>query len=203
MLKYDHENVRLLNRPERKTIGEKRNRMIESAKGEIIVVWDDDDISLSHRISQAVFFISAGVVFFRPDHTWFRTDDNKPRLLKRRIRWPQCAYTKDVWRKAGGYPHISKGEDREFARRLNAQGISTEFTEIKTENAPLIYRMWSNNPHANCVENPERIKQVLLPDTPTGIVDLAPKWNSDYERMLLLARGSSASVRALKKAEIL
>ncbi len=189
-LRYEHENVRLLNQPGRKTIGEKRNMMIESARGDIIVVWDDDDISLPHRISQAVSFISEGFVFFRPDYTWYSADNNQPRLVKRRISWPQCAYTKDVWRKAGGYPHVSKGEDVEFARRVNANGISTEFTGIKPGKAPLIYRMWSNNPHASYGGNPEQIQQAIVPAPPNGVVDLDPKWNTDYERTLHQLRKS-------------
>ena len=45
-------DVRLINEPSRsRTIGEKRNRCVSMASGEVVAVWDDDDVYLPWRLS--------------------------------------------------------------------------------------------------------------------------------------------------------
>src|SRR5581483_9236967 len=71
------------------SIGEKRNAAIGAASGEILLTWDDDDISLPGRIRQSVEAIQAGRKFFRPAWSWLIHDDGAPQLVFERIAWPQ------------------------------------------------------------------------------------------------------------------
>ncbi len=47
-------NVRYIRLPEKQTIGAKRNRLNQEARGEICVNWDDDDFYVPDRIRKAV-----------------------------------------------------------------------------------------------------------------------------------------------------
>jgi glycosyltransferase involved in cell wall biosynthesis len=97
--------VKLINCQERfGSLGEKRNAAIESSTGDVILTWDDDDISLPDRIRQAVSAIQAGASFFRPSWSWVSKNDEPPRLAFERISWPQCAFTRELFRQVGGYP---------------------------------------------------------------------------------------------------
>src|SRR5687768_15926195 len=51
-LKFDHPRVKIYNCPKTfSTIGEKENYTLERCSGDIIAVWDDDDIYLSRHLS--------------------------------------------------------------------------------------------------------------------------------------------------------
>jgi hypothetical protein len=77
------------------SLGEKRNAAIESSTGDAILTWDDD-ISLPGRNRQAVYAIQAGTSFFQPSWSWGSRNDELPRLVFKRIAWPQCAFRKDA-----------------------------------------------------------------------------------------------------------
>jgi glycosyltransferase involved in cell wall biosynthesis len=54
------------------TLGEKFNRLIEEAEGKIILPWEDDDISLPHRIPQSVGKLQ-GFDYWNPQRSWYET----------------------------------------------------------------------------------------------------------------------------------
>ncbi|WP_391564936.1 glycosyltransferase [Allorhodopirellula solitaria] len=55
IFRFDHPQVRVVNQSQRyATLGEKRNACIKLAEGEVIAVWDDDDVYLPWRFSDAV-----------------------------------------------------------------------------------------------------------------------------------------------------
>ena len=64
--------VRVINEQFRyKSLGEKYNAMLDYSNGEIILPWEDDDISLPNRISQAVRILGDECEYFNPQHSWF------------------------------------------------------------------------------------------------------------------------------------
>lgn len=52
------------------SLGEKYNRLVELAEGEVILPWEDDDISLPHRIKQAVERLGQ-YQYWNPHQSWF------------------------------------------------------------------------------------------------------------------------------------
>lgn len=63
-----------------KSLGEKYNLMLEMARGSIVFPWEDDDVSLPHRISQGVLRIAGAegtypFDYFNPRFTWFKDGD--------------------------------------------------------------------------------------------------------------------------------
>jgi glycosyltransferase involved in cell wall biosynthesis len=185
-LLYDSDSrVRVVNVEKRfGSIGEKRNALVQLCGGDIIVIWDDDDISLPHRITQAVEHIADGVSFFRPSRAWLMANDAAPRLTWREISWPQCAYSMEVYRRAGGYAPLSFGEDLGFSERVVAAGYGVDFTEVSPDRASFVYRMWSQNPHASYNLGYNQIEDELLSQgVPTGTICLRPQWRSNYEAL--------------------
>ena len=65
-------NVRIINSQVRyPTLGEKRNAMIEEARGELIAIWDDDDVYLPWRLSYSVEEMQRLTTpFFVPAEFW-------------------------------------------------------------------------------------------------------------------------------------
>ena len=112
----DVEGVRIVNVPNRfQTLGEKRNASIEMARGEIIAVWDDDDISLPWRLSWSWQEMQRlQTPFYRPAEFlayWGEKELHNNRAVPEWVSHGPVAFTKDIWDKAGRYPAQGVGED--------------------------------------------------------------------------------------------
>ena len=58
----DHPDVRVINSKERITpLGGKFNAVAAMARGDVLFVWEDDDIYLPHRISYSIDRMRAGI----------------------------------------------------------------------------------------------------------------------------------------------
>ncbi len=55
LIPKDYPNIRYYHQTEKMTLGEKRNKLNELAKGDIIVCFDDDDYQYPERITHSVF----------------------------------------------------------------------------------------------------------------------------------------------------
>jgi len=177
--------VTIVNCPERfPCLGAKRNFAIGHASGDVIMTWDDDDISLPGRIRRAAAAIGSGIRFFRPSWSWLMIGDKAPQLRFRAISWPQCAYLAEVFRGTHGYPGESGCEDRLFAESAEAAGCPVSFASSGPEDANFIYRMLPGNPHASGIslgkytyaDIPRRLQQ----RTREGRIVLQPVWRRDY-----------------------
>lgn len=180
--------VRVLNYSHRFTsLGAKRNAAVVRARGDVILTWDDDDIALPGRIRRAVEFIGAGQSFYRPAWAWTSTNGAPPRLVFQKVAWPQCAFSAEVFRRARGYPRWPAGEDREFARRVEALGHATAFSPGGSEQATFLYRLWSANPHASGISlgryDYAELHRRVSTTAPNGAIELHPTWKSDYEKL--------------------
>ena len=69
---FDHPLVTVINHSHRfSNLGQKRNHCIEQSKGEVIAIWDDDDIYLPWRLSVAVDAMwQSQLPFYRPAEFW-------------------------------------------------------------------------------------------------------------------------------------
>jgi hypothetical protein len=68
---FDHPEVRVINGPTRfHSVGEKYKAAAALAAHDLIVVWHDDDIYLSHRLSYTVAHLDPTKTFFKADKAW-------------------------------------------------------------------------------------------------------------------------------------
>jgi glycosyltransferase involved in cell wall biosynthesis len=121
----DVPDVRVINVDERyPTLGEKRNAIIEQARGEFIAVWDDDDVHLPWRLSFSVEQArQKETPFYFPLEFWAYWGEKA--LLDNQAIPSWCHhgvafFEKDLWRAAGGYPAQTVGEDTALARKMLA-----------------------------------------------------------------------------------
>jgi O-antigen biosynthesis protein len=105
----------------RLVLGEKRNRMCELARGDIIVHWDDDDWQSPSRLSYQVGELErhgaaicgpSRVLYFDPgaSRAWLY---DYPTTRRPWIAGNALCYRKDVWREHP-FPRVDVGEDTRF-----------------------------------------------------------------------------------------
>lgn len=145
--------VRVINAPERfATLGAKRNACIEEAQGELIAVWDDDDVYLPWRLSYSVTQMQAGeMAFFRGRDFWAYWGSGELHHNQSVPGWaghPNTLFTKALWRSVEGYPSVDIGEDSTFYDRVErALGDSACSRPIPPEDRFFIMRGKSQYPH--------------------------------------------------------
>lgn len=210
-LVFKHPLVDVLNCSDRpKTMGETRNMAIDFAPQGLLCVWDDDDLYQPNHLSN---FVRG----FDPEkHEWSQQSHQgymEAWSLKSITSGSPnvVAFTKKAWAAVGGYPEINCGED---ARLLSA--ITSRFAGVKVNLAShevsFLYHFGQGVYHLSgqgmdktgepdgmtrtARDAQERIKSGRLK---TGTIQIVPKIERDYVRMLAEFTGS---VKRLEDARI-
>lgn len=105
-------DIRIINWPYWiSSLGEKYNILCKNASGSIIFPWEDDDISLPHRISQGIDFLFENYDYFNPQHSFYH--DGKTLHVNHRhgVCHNASCFTRDAWIKVGGYSQVSGNQD--------------------------------------------------------------------------------------------
>jgi len=186
-LVYDHPEIRIINSPERiMPLGRKFNECIRLCQGDILFVWEDDDIYLPWRIRQSVKRMNNGL--FHTSQGYFEDQKGGPLTTSRNMFHCNLAVSKKRFWKVGGYP-----EDRDMGdvdvdifRRLKIDS-----TEISQKDVFYIYR-WSGTGsyHASQYDGREECvsefaekqisNQICTGECPTGRIELQPHWTYDW-----------------------
>lgn len=139
-------NVRMFNCEQRPmSLSACRNLAIANAKGEVIVVWDDDDLYLPHYLTVI------GEAYAESEADWVRLNpvwySEQWKIKKPFSTWiNSVSFRKTAWEKVGRYPRdLSVGEDQAMWSRLSKEckGVTVE---LKPEEIPVIYS-WANSVH--------------------------------------------------------
>ncbi len=175
----DFPNVRIINQDTRfPSLGEKRNEGVRLANGSIIAVWDDDDVYFPWRLSFSWREMDRlGTPFYRPSEFWAywgNEDLHDNQSVPGWISHPWVMFSKELWEKVGGYPHIDWGEDAQFFDRIHQElGASFIKYDISREDRFAIMRGTSQYYHMSI----DGGKNPL--DTRPGIYNIAPSEISD------------------------
>jgi glycosyltransferase involved in cell wall biosynthesis len=192
----DIQGVRLLNVDSRyPTLGEKRNAIVEQARGELIAVWDDDDVYLPWRLSYSVEQIERlATPFFFPSEYWAYWGEGPLHVNQAIPDWishPQFVFRRDLWDSAGRYPAQTFGEDTVLAwNMLKVLGQDWPANGISPHDRLFVLRAKSKYHHTS-------ISGGEIPsDVTPGTIRLAPKPIDDpvlrnVVEDLIRARGSS------------
>lgn len=190
VLTFSHPRVRIYNWGTRfERLGQKIQFMISVATGSYICRWDDDDISLPHRLSYSLKQVlkwdriewRAGNYFYHP-----------PDLIREEKgignTHIMSIFHRDVVTRVGGYPlGPAGGEDQAFNRLLGELGVGKQ-EEIPTEDMYYIYRWGTGSQHLSGkinrenVDDPHQGHYVELGQQPVekGRFEITPQWHSDY-----------------------
>ena len=101
-------------------LGDKRNELVRLANGDILLPWDDDDISLPNRMAQAAAKL-ADADYFDPRQSFYQQGGILYADHKHNCTHNASAYTRTAFRAVGGYPPLISGEDQEIVRRFHEQ----------------------------------------------------------------------------------
>jgi hypothetical protein len=189
-LHCDAEGVVVVNAAERfATLGEKHNAMVGLSRGEVIAVWDDDDISLPWRLSLSIERLGdAG--YFNPRSYWYWLQDELNFDHAAGYAHNAAVFTRAAFEVVGGYPSISCGYDRDMDHALGMR-LDKVIDPRHQGSPPLtreewfyIYR-WGVSPvhvsggagaYNDAGNYPDIGEQHVMP----GCFYLEPHWERDY-----------------------
>jgi glycosyltransferase involved in cell wall biosynthesis len=128
--------VRYLSAPRGESIGAKRNRAIQEARGEFVAQWDDDDWYGPARLSIQLAPLLAGraeltgltcPLFFELEawRFWRVTPTLHRRLFVGDVHGGTLAFARRVWERAR-YPSLSLAEDAALLARARSHGARLE-----------------------------------------------------------------------------
>jgi glycosyltransferase involved in cell wall biosynthesis len=128
----DDPRLRHLRAPAGETVGAKRNRAIEAARGAFIVHWDDDDYYAPQRLRHQlepllrgeadITALRAGLILeLDPWACWEITPELHRRLFVEDVHGGTLAYRRDVWERSR-FPPVSLAEDASFLRGAIRRG---------------------------------------------------------------------------------
>jgi len=173
-------DVVIVNYPERFTsLGEKHNKMVSLTSGDVVFPWDDDDISLPHRISQGIKHI--GKADYWNPHRLYYWETGKPPVDDHGgVCHNASCYLRSAWVRANGYPHVSGAQDARFDVALRRLKVAPQ---LKGEKPAYIYRWGVSDRHLSGYHDHEKayrdIGELLMPQ---GRFVLKPHWRIDYTK---------------------
>ena len=118
------------------SLGEKRNACVEKCTGDIICVWDDDDIFLPNRISSSALLMRNRPYVLPNKHVYY--SDEEMRLVSYGVK-AQALFYKSLWKEMGGYPALNRREDSSFENTIRTNG-KFNLIEIDSKDVSYIYR---------------------------------------------------------------
>lgn len=117
-LKGEFPNVRIMNLTYRPgSLGHARNLGVADAKGDRIIIYDDDDRYLPHHIRMFTENWTPGEDWLWLDKRFFADGDQIKGIL-RGCHGGCFGFTKRAWSAVGGYPDLTVGEDRQLVQRI-------------------------------------------------------------------------------------
>jgi glycosyltransferase involved in cell wall biosynthesis len=178
-LHFDHPQVRIVNTPFRcATLGEKRNLLVALATGELICVWDDDDISLPWRLSLSVVLLGEAE-YYNSGVYWWLNGATLEHAHGKGTGYFTSIYRKSTYEQLGGTPTISLGEDYAMHEKLRTRRVAQR-PPLPLEQWYYIYR-WGVSPvHLSGVPGDEFYATIGERPIVEGEFQLAPHWQQDY-----------------------
>ena len=203
-LVFDHPRVKIYNLKETfKTIGEKENYAIERCSGELIAVADDDDIELSHHLSNIMKYWKEDTNLLHWNKAAYYNEPNITAITG--TGNSGIVYSKKAWEAIGKSPLENAGGDSTLVKRIKALSPDNVMYASPPDNEVSHFYRWATpqselglgNYHQsgqgtdtpdrkNIVQrNSEYIEsQRRLGKVPIGIIDLIPAWKRDYSQLL-------------------
>lgn len=185
VLSCDAPGIRIYNVPNRcNSAGEKRNLAVALARGDLLVPWDDDDISLPWRLELSVERLG-DADYYSPGIIWRMRDGE----LQREPIWyfahVASMFTRAGFQQVGGYRPISFGEDLRFDEDLRTQARLSPFSDPNVRPLPAgdlfyLYRAGASGNHLSRAHNPFRWDEIGSRPIDQGHFTLHPHWRMDY-----------------------
>ncbi len=186
-LAFDHPRVRVVNQPVRfRTLGEKYNAMVALAGGSLLAPWEDDDISLPHRLELSRERLGDRD-YYNPRQHWCVDDRGLHWDTAMGVGHNLSLFRRRAWQTVGGYPVVTGSQDMEMDRLLSAH--PQVCCRVDDEPLPVpdwyyLYR-WGVSPcHLSAVPDMQGLYDSLGgAPTAAGRFKLSPHWRQDYSAL--------------------
>lgn len=197
-LQYDHPEIRIVNSPVRiSPLGKKFNECVNLCRGDVLFVWDDDDIYLPWRISYSIENMHDGIYHTR--QAYFETGKNEFLEPGRNAYHANLAIDKQLFTKIGGYLEVDlRGIDIDLMQRLK---VFERSQELEEKNIFYIYR-WSGSGSYHVSQWDEKSggitpaadeyvkKKMASGECRAGLIQLYPHWSRDWLALVKEAKKS-------------
>lgn len=182
ILECDYPGVRVINHFERYiTLGDKYNALCNLAQGSIILPWEDDDISLPFRITQAVEYLGSHFEYFNPQQTWYQEDKKLFTSHKHGICHNASAFLKSAWEKVEGYPSCSGDQDRKMDEKLKKLNRTCTLLDKNPSEWSYIYRWGVSDLHLSGYRDMQKVYTNRSHETMYVLIE--PKLHTDYIKL--------------------
>ena len=195
-LVYDHPEVFIYNIPKTfDTIGAKENFAVNLCRGDIIAVWDDDDIAMpNHLCNIAKYFLPNTDLLHWEKGILF--NDKKISAITG-LGNSGIVYSKNIWEKGGGHALENAGYDMTIVLKIRSQSNNIVLAAPLDCDVSWFYMWGGRSYHMSgqgtddetkpniLIRHSEHIENLRSQGLiPTGVITLSPKWNLDYQSLL-------------------
>ena len=179
----DAPGARVLNLPFRfGSLGAKYNVAVGAANGEVLLPFEDDDLALPHRISQAVERLGASH-YWKPGAVWYWPAGGQPTRDHGGVGHNASAFRRSAWLASGGYPATSGNQDLLFDAALLRLGEPAP--PLGPEDRPAYVYRWGVSEHLSGNADHEGFYRAFGERPVTaGRFTLRPHWRDDYAQAL-------------------
>lgn len=178
----NHPEIKVFNFPSKiPSLGEKYDKAISMSSGDIIMSWEDDDISLPNRMSQAAKVLEHWD-YFNPQRSWYEADGKLYSDHKHGVCHNASAFTRKAWEKVGGYGAYTGDQDAVMDRKLKSQ-VKYHPGVYLIEDWTYVYR-WSVS-HMHLSGHKDMHKAYTNYNfSGEGNIFISPKMNKNYEEII-------------------
>lgn len=172
-------DVVVLNVPVRySSMGTKRNAAILAAKGNLICMWDDDDISLPWRLSFSVEMLGSGTSF-NPKCQYVRWGD-RPKRFESAVCYTHNAsiFTREAWERVGRYPDNNIDDVVMHDALLTIPGARKG--PIDKGDCFYLYRIGKYNNLSTGGDCGKKYAEIGKMPIQAGRYEILPRWATDY-----------------------
>jgi hypothetical protein len=173
------------------SLGDKLNAAIQASNGQYFARWDDDDLSLPWRLTQAVEQV-AREGYWKPPQVWYYPAGEKRLIGDHQVgnRHHASIFSRKAWEAVGGYPSTSGDEDALLDAMLHGETLAAYPAGIPKHQWAYIYR-WGVHPHhiSGKQDLAAHYREIGEMPSAAGTFTLRPHWREDY---VALAKASCA-----------
>lgn len=189
---FNHSRVRVVNQAQRyRTLGEKYNAMVSLAAGSLLAPWEDDDISLPHRLELSRERLGERD-YYNPRQYWFQDRNGLHWEHAPGVGHNLSLFRRRAWQAVGGYPAVTGSQDLEMDDRLTSHpNVSCRIEEwpLPVPDWYYLYRWGASPCHLSGQPDMQGLYDSLnTAPAPAGRFTLQPHWREDYSALIGAAR---------------
>lgn len=192
---FNHPDVKIFNLDKTfATIGEKENFAVSNCSGDLIAVWDDDDVAMSNHMTNISKYWENDADLMHWGRGVYFNNDSITDITQ--LGNSGIVYSKKVWEKMGGHFLENAGYDMTFVTAIHKNGKVV--SAYPPDDEVSWFYMWGGRGYHMSglgTDTPDRENVIVRHSAhiehlrrkgriPTGDVHLIPHWTYDYKQML-------------------